>query len=43
MREKYLAETERELLPILREAGEAWLVAALEEIHSRLRAENGSA
>jgi hypothetical protein len=43
MREKYLAETERELLPILREAGEAWMVARLEEILSRLRAENGSA
>ena len=42
MREKYLGETERELLPILREAGEAWMVATLEEIHSRLRAENGS-
>jgi (p)ppGpp synthase/HD superfamily hydrolase len=43
MREKYLAETERELLPILREAGEAWMVARLEEILSRLRAETGSA
>lgn len=43
MREKYLAETDRELLPILREAGEAWMVARLEEILSRLRAENGSA
>ena len=43
MRGKYLGETERELLPILREAGEAWMVARLEEILSRLHAENGSA
>jgi GTP pyrophosphokinase len=38
LQEKYLAETERELLPILREAGEAWMVDQLEDLLERLRA-----
>jgi guanosine-3',5'-bis(diphosphate) 3'-pyrophosphohydrolase len=42
MREKYLAGTERDLLPILRDAGEEWMVARLEELLARLRAENGN-
>lgn len=36
-REKYLDETERELLPILCDAGEAWMVERLEELLARLR------
>ena len=43
MREKYLGDTQGELLPILRDAEEAWMVARLEELISRLRTENGSA
>lgn len=38
LREKYLAETERELLPILRDAGEVWMVGQLEDLLGRLRA-----
>lgn len=38
MKQKYLADTETELLPILREAGEEWLVERLEEMLDRLRA-----
>lgn len=38
MKQKYLADTETELLPILREAGEGWLVERLEEMLDRLRA-----
>jgi GTP pyrophosphokinase len=37
LRRKYLGETEGELLPILREAGEEWLVARLEDLLLRLR------
>lgn len=37
MRDKYLEDTERELLPILREEGEGWMVERLEELLSRLR------
>lgn len=42
MREKYLGETDRDLLPILRDTGETWMVTRLEELLSRLRMENGS-
>ena len=38
LREKYLAETERELLPILRDAGEVWMADQLEGLLERLRA-----
>lgn len=41
MREKYLGDTERELLAILRDAGETWMVNRLEELLSQLRAQNG--
>ncbi|MGH7565192.1 MAG: HD domain-containing protein [Gemmatimonadota bacterium] len=37
-RQKYLEETERELLPILRDAGEAWMADQLDGLLSRLRA-----
>ena len=42
MRDKYLGDTQGELLPILRDAGEMWMVERLEELLSRLRAGNGS-
>lgn len=38
MREKYLEETDRELLPILRGQGEGWMAGRLEELLERLRA-----
>ena len=38
LRERYVAETSRELLPILRDAGEAWMVERLEELVERLGA-----
>ncbi|MGH7566705.1 MAG: HD domain-containing protein [Gemmatimonadota bacterium] len=38
LREKYLTETERELLPILRDAGEMWMADQLEGLLERLRA-----
>ena len=41
-RKKYLVETERDLLPILRDAGEAWMVERLEDLLKRLRSEGGS-
>ena len=41
MKQKYLADTESELLPILREAGEEWMVERLEELLDRLRAWDG--
>jgi guanosine-3',5'-bis(diphosphate) 3'-pyrophosphohydrolase len=37
-RDKYLEESERELLPILRDEDERWMVARLEELLDRLRA-----
>jgi (p)ppGpp synthase/HD superfamily hydrolase len=40
-RAKYLDETERELLPILRESGERWMVARLEDLLARLRSQVG--
>ncbi len=36
MRSKYLEETPRELLPILREAGEGWFVERIEELLAEL-------
>jgi (p)ppGpp synthase/HD superfamily hydrolase len=38
LRDKYLAETSRDLLPILRDAGETWMVERLEELVERLEA-----
>ena len=38
LQEKYLAETERELLPILRDAGETWMADRLAGLLVRLRA-----
>jgi (p)ppGpp synthase/HD superfamily hydrolase len=38
LRRKYLDETPRELLPILRDAGEIWMVERLEELVRRLSA-----
>lgn len=37
LRDRYLRETERDLLPILRDERESWMVAALEDLLSRLR------
>lgn len=37
LRERYLSETEQELLPILREAREEWMAATLDELLSRMR------
>jgi (p)ppGpp synthase/HD superfamily hydrolase len=37
MRRRYLEETDRELLPVLREAGESWLVERLEELMGQIR------
>ncbi len=36
LRERYATETSRELLPILRAAGETWMVERLEELVERL-------
>lgn len=36
LREKYLTETSRDLLPILRDAGETWMVERLEELLEKL-------
>jgi hypothetical protein len=36
MARKYAEDTPRELLPILREAGEDWLVERLEELMRRI-------
>ena len=36
LRDKYLTETSRELLPILRDAGETWMVERLEKLVERL-------
>jgi (p)ppGpp synthase/HD superfamily hydrolase len=36
LRDRYVAETSRELLPILRDAGETWMVERLEELIERL-------
>ncbi|HET6617338.1 MAG TPA: HD domain-containing protein [Gemmatimonadota bacterium] len=41
-RKKYLDETERELLPILRDGAEEWMVARLENLLVRLRSEDGT-
>lgn len=41
MKQKYLADTESELLPILREARERWMAERLEELLERLRALDG--
>lgn len=41
LRERYLAETERELLPILRDGGEAWMAASLEALLARVRDGDG--
>ena len=41
LRERYLGETERELLPILRDSGEAWMAATLEALLTRVRDGNG--
>jgi (p)ppGpp synthase/HD superfamily hydrolase len=38
LRQKYAVETSRELLPILRDAGETWMVDRLEELVQRLHA-----
>ena len=38
LQQKYLAETERELLPILRDAGETWMADRLAGLLVRLRA-----
>ncbi len=38
LRQRYVTETSRELLPILRDAGEAWMVERLEELVERLGA-----
>jgi (p)ppGpp synthase/HD superfamily hydrolase len=37
MMRRYLEETDRELLPVLREAGESWLVERLEELMGQIR------
>jgi (p)ppGpp synthase/HD superfamily hydrolase len=42
MQEKYLHETERDLLPILRDSEERWMVAQLEDLVSRLRTWDGN-
>ena len=36
LRDRYMAETSRELLPILRDARETWMVERLEELIERL-------
>ena len=41
-RKDYLVESERDLLPILREAGEDWMVARLEELLERLSDDGAS-
>ena len=40
--DRYIRETRAELLPILREAGELWMVATLEDLVARLEAVGGT-
>ena len=42
LRDRYIRETRAELLPILRAAGEVWMVATLENLVGRLEAETGT-
>lgn len=41
LRERYVRETRADLLPILRQAGERWMVASLEDLVARLESAEG--
>jgi (p)ppGpp synthase/HD superfamily hydrolase len=42
LRDRYIRETRAELLPILRAAGELWMVAMLENLVARLETAAGT-